>query len=80
MIARMPSNEKINPITTELLIRGRKLNLSFSFITLVYFAEPKNIRLNSPYYLILKPRNKQKLQQIAYHHSWDAKFEDFTNI
>ena len=33
MIADMINNKKLNPVVTELLIRGRKLNLSVVFIT-----------------------------------------------
>ena len=32
MISDMFSNEKLNPIVTELFIRGRKLNISLHFI------------------------------------------------
>ena len=32
----MPSNDKLNPIVTELLIRGRKVNISLVFIILLY--------------------------------------------
>ena len=46
MIAEILSNNKLNPIVTELFIRRRKLNISFAFITQSYFAVPKNIRLN----------------------------------
>ena len=49
MIADMLSNKKINPIVTELFIRGRKLNITVIFITQSYFAVPKNI-LNSTNY------------------------------
>ena len=38
MIADMLSNRKLNPIVTELFIRGRKLNISFVFIRKSYFA------------------------------------------
>ena len=41
MIADMLSNKKLNPIATELLIWGRKLNISLVFITQSYFAVPK---------------------------------------
>ena len=41
MIADMLSNKKLNPIVTELFIRGRKLNISLVFITQSYFAVPK---------------------------------------
>ena len=33
MIADMLNNKKLNPIVTELFIRGRELNISFVFIT-----------------------------------------------
>ena len=46
MIADMLINTKLNPIVTELFIRGRKLNISLVFITQSYFTVPKNIRLN----------------------------------
>ena len=38
MIADVPSNDKLQPIVTELFIRGRKLNISLVFITHCYFA------------------------------------------
>ena len=62
LIADMLSNKKKNPVVTESFIRGRKLNISLVFITQNYFAVPKNIRLNSTYYLIMKIRNKKELQ------------------
>ena len=51
MIADMINNKKLNPIVTELLIRGRKLNISIVFITQSYFKVPKDIRLNSTHFL-----------------------------
>ena len=33
MIADMLGNKKLNPIVTELFVRGRKLNISLVFIT-----------------------------------------------
>ena len=53
MIADMFSNKKLNPIVTELFIRGRKLNISLVCITQSYFAVPKNIRLNSTHYFVV---------------------------
>ena len=41
----MLNNKKLNPKVTELFIRGRKLNISFVFITQSYFVVPKNTRL-----------------------------------
>ena len=76
----MLSNKKLNPIVTELFIKGRKLNMSLVFITESYFAVPKNIRLNSTYYFIVKIQNKQELQQITFDHSSDIDFKDFMNL
>ena len=58
MIANMLSNKKLNPIVTELSIRGRKLNISLVFIKQSYLAVPKNIRLSSTHYPIMKTPNK----------------------
>ena len=41
MIADMLSNKKLNPVVTELLIKGRKLNISLVFITKSHFSVPK---------------------------------------
>ena len=38
MIADMLSNKKVNPIITELFIRGTKLNISLVFTTQSYFV------------------------------------------
>ena len=54
MIADMLSGKKRNPMVTELFIRGRKLNISFDFTTQSYFAVPKNIRINSTHYFVMK--------------------------
>ena len=45
MIAAMINNKKLNSIVTELFIRGRKLNISFVFITRSYFKVPKDVKL-----------------------------------
>ena len=61
MITDMLSNKKSNPIVTKLFIRGRKLNIYLVFITQFYFAVPKNIRLNSTNYFVMKIPNKREL-------------------
>ena len=66
MIADMLSNKKLNPIVTELFIRGRKLNISLVFISQFYFAAPKSIRLNSTHYFIMKTLIKRELQKIVF--------------
>ena len=44
MIADMINNKKLNPLVTELFIRGKKLNISIAFITESYFKLPKDVR------------------------------------
>ena len=51
LIADMINNKKLNPIITELFIRGQKLNISIVFITQSYFKVPKDVRLNSTHFL-----------------------------
>ena len=69
MITDMLSHTNLNPVVTELYIRVRKLNISIVFITQSYFSVPKNIRLNSTQYFIMKIPNNQELQQIAFNNS-----------
>ena len=80
MIADMINNNKLNSVVTELFIRGRKLNISIVFITQSYFKVPKDVRLNSIHFFIMKIPNKRELQQIALNHSSDIDFKDFMNI
>ena len=61
IISDMPSNKKINPIVTELFIRGRQLNTSLFFVAQSYFVVPENIRLNSTHYFVMKIRKKREL-------------------
>ena len=71
MIADMINNKKLNSIVTELFIRGRKLNISLVFIRQSYFKVPKDCRLNSTHFFIMKIRNNREFQQIALNHSSD---------
>ena len=80
IIADMLINKKLNPIATELFIRGRKLSIILVFITQYYFAVSKNIRLNSTHYFVMKIPNEGKLQQIAFNHSSDIDLQDFMNL
>ena len=56
------------------------MNVSLAFITLSYFSVPKDVRLNSTHYLIMKINNKKELQNIAINHSADIAYEDFMKI
>ena len=60
MIADMINNKKLNSIVTKLFIRGRKLNISFIFITQSYFKVPKDVRLNTIHFFIMKIPNKRE--------------------
>ena len=80
IIADMIDNKELNPVVTELFIRGRKLNISIVFITQSYFKVPKDVRLNSTHFFIMKIPNKRELQQIALNHSSDIDFKDFIKI
>ena len=64
MIADIMTNKKFQAIIKELFIKCRKLNISLVFITLSYFSVPKEVRLNSTHYLIMKIHNKRELQNI----------------
>ena len=76
----MIHNKKLNSIVTELFIRGRKLNISLVFITQSYFKVPKDVRLNTTHFFIMKIPNKRELQQTALNHSSDINFKDFVRI
>ena len=80
MIADMINNKKLNSIITELFIRGRKLNIYLVFIMQSYFKVPKDIRLNTAHFFIMKIRNKGELRQIALNHSSGISTKDFIKI
>ena len=80
MIADIMTNKTFQAIIKELFIRSRKLNISLVFITQSYFSVPKEVRLNSTHYVIMKIHNKRELQQLAIHHSADIDYKDFLNI
>ena len=80
MIADMINNKKLNSILAELFIRGRKLNISIVFITQSFFKVPKDARLSSTHFFIMKIPNKRELQQIAVNHSSDVDPKDFMKI
>ena len=80
MIADMINDKKFYPVKSELFIRGRKLNISIVFITQSYFKVPKDVRLNTTNFFIMKIPNKRELQQIALNHSSDIGFKDFIKI
>ena len=68
MIADMINNKKIKLIVTKLFIRGRKLSISLVFITQSYFKVPKDVRLSTTHFFIMKIPNKREFQQITRNH------------
>ena len=62
MIADIMTNKNLQAIIKELFIRCRKLNISLVFITQSYFSVPKEVRLNSTHYLIMKIHNRRELK------------------
>ena len=74
------SNKKFQAIINKLFIRCRKLNISLIFITQSYFSVPKDVRLNSTHYMIMKINNRKELQNIAIKHSTDIDYNDFGKI
>ena len=80
MIEDIKSNKKFKAIVKELFIRCRKLNISLVFITQSYFSVPKDVRLNSTHYLIMKINNRKELQNVTIDHSADIDYKDFMEI
>ena len=63
-----------------MFIKCIKLNISLIFITKFYFSVPKDVRLNSTHYLIMKINNRIELKNIATDHSADIYYQDFKKI
>ena len=80
MIADIMDNRRFQAIIKELFIRCRKLNISLVFITQSYFSVPKDVRLNSTHYLIMKINNRRELQNIAFNHSAGINYKVFMKI
>ena len=80
MVPDMISKKKLNSIVTELFIRGRKINISLVFIIQSYFKVPKDVRLDSTHYFIMKIQNNRELQQIAINYSSDIDFKVYMNV
>ena len=58
MFADMIHNKKLDSIVMELFIRGRKLNISLTFISQSYFKVPKDVRLNTTHFFTSKIQEK----------------------
>ena len=81
MIAYIMRSEKFKAILKELFfIRCRKLNISIVFITQSYFRTPKDAKLNSTHYILMKIGNKKELKSIAEENLGHLDFKDFSKI
>ena len=80
MIADIMTNKKFQAIIKELFVRCRKFNISLVLRSQSYFSVPKEARLNSTHYLIIKIQNRRELQQIAIDHSADIDYKYFLKI
>ena len=56
------------------------MNISLVFITQSYFKTPKDARLNSTHYLIMKIHNRRERQNIAIDPSAGIDYKDFLKI
>ena len=76
----MINYKKLNPVVTELFIRGKKLNTFLLFLLhnhiLKYLKKLDLIQ----HFFIMEILNKRELQQIALNHSSDVDFKDFIKI
>ena len=77
MIADIMRSEKFKAIV---FIRCRKLNISIVFTTQSYFRTPKDARLNSTHYILIKISNKKELKSIASENSGHLDFKEFLKI
>ena len=80
MFADIMTNRRFPAIIKELFVRCRKLNISLVFIIRSYCPVPKDVRLNSTHYLIMKINSKRELQNVAINHSADIDYKDFMRI
>ena len=80
MIADIMRSEKFKAIVKELFIRCRKLNISIVFITQPYFRTPKDSRLNSTHYILMKIGSKKELKNIAEEKLGYLYYKDFLKI
>ena len=76
----MLRDKKLQQIVTKLFIRSRKLKIFLVFIIESYYVVPKNIKLNSKHYSIIKITNKWEFKQIEFNLSSDIDFKDFMNL
>ena len=68
------------PIVNEFLLRGRKPNISFAFISQSYFKVSKTVTLIAIDFFAMKMSNKRELQEIASNPLFDIGLKDFSKF
>ena len=58
----------------------QKIKYIYCIYHIALFSVPKEVRLNSTQYLMMKIHNKSELQQIAINHSANIDYKDFMKI
>lgn len=71
IVADMEPNKRLNAIVTELLLKGKTVNISIIFESQSYFKMVKTIKLNATHYSIMKILSKGSLQEIVSNHFSD---------
>ena len=80
MTADIMRSEKFKAMVKELFIKSRKLNVSIVFIMQSYFRTPKDARLNSNHYILMKIGSKKELKYIAEEELGYLDYKDFLKI
>ena len=80
MIEDIMSNKKCHTIVKKLFNRDRKVNISLVFIIQSYFSIPKQVRLYTTYFLIMKINNKRELKNTTTTHFADIDYKVFVKI
>ena len=77
MIGDMKPNKNLSPIVTELVLRGRTLNISLAFVSQSYVKVNKPIRLIATLYFARNILIKREHQLTASNLLSDIKCKDF---
>ena len=65
MITDIVANNKLIPIVTEMILVGRKLNISLDFVSKSNLKVSKTVTSNATHYFIMTIPNKREQQQTA---------------
>ena len=77
MIGDIIAKKTLNHVDTEISWRGRKINISFCFVSQSYFKVPKTIRIIATHGFIMKIPYKIDIKQVGSNHSSNIGFKDF---